>query len=118
MNKSMICNEIQELPEFENWIILEGKVKSAPVKAVEGDKIFYNFRIDNGKFRMNCTITQFKNNENDIEDEIFESLKEGIIAKVSGKLFIKKKEEKLWVQINVKNWITTNNGRKVKYKVT
>lgn len=119
-NENILILEDSEVSsqEFENWIILEGRVTSPPEKVTEGNYIFYNFRIDNNRFRMNCTITEFADRTSSIEDDIFESLKEDTIVKVSGKLFLKKKEDKLWVQINVKNWVSkTSDNRQIKYKV-
>lgn len=119
-NENVLMGEETETSsqEFENWMILEGRVTSPPVKVTEGNNIFYNFRIDNNRFRMNCTITEFADRASSIEEDIFESLKDGTIVKVSGKLFLKKKEDKLWVQINVKNWVSrTSDNRQIKYKV-
>lgn len=105
--------------QFENWFILEGKVIASPVKECNGNNIFFNFKIDNGSFRMNCTITVFQDNErkNAIENDIFDSIKLGSTIKVAGKFFTKKKNEKLRNQINVKTWVSSIGNKKVKYSI-
>jgi len=101
---------------YDNWVILRGDVISEPIKVCERDNIFYNFRIDNQNFKMNCTLTLFEEDK-EMEDAIFSTIKQGNTIKVSGKLFMKKKGDKLWVQINVKNWIYEEGDRKQLFRV-
>lgn len=121
VNRLMLTESIkEEEDQFENWFILEGVVVSTPVKDNNENNIFYNFRIDNGSFRMNCTITVFQDNDRKekIEEDIFSSIKLGTIIKVAGKFFTKKKNEKLRNQINVKTWISSSiDNKKIKYSI-
>lgn len=111
-NKNMIEDQ-----EFENWVIFEGVVITSPIK-MKGDDvgIYYNFKIDNSKFKMNCTITLFEDRIED-EDLIFETIRKGEVVRVSGKLFLKNKNGRLWVQTNVKNWVEHNGDKQIVHKV-
>lgn len=119
VNSSLAADSLFETNDegFENWIILQGKIITTPIKAEYKNCIFYNFRIFNGTFKMNCTITLFNYNE-DVEKAIFDTLKKDSVARVSGKLFVKTKDGRTWIQINVKNWMVRNNeNKRMLYKI-
>lgn len=100
---------------FENYIIFEGRIVQAPVKVKVGDQTYYNFRVDNNKFGINCTITRPENEiseNNKLEENIFDSLLLERIVKVRGSFTIKRKADKLWYQINVKAWTVTAEDNK------
>lgn len=102
---------------LENWIIFLGNVVDDVIKVKGNDNFFYNFKLNNGNFTINCVIAM-SNEDKKLEESIFSTIKKDRKIKVSGNLCMKNKLGILRTQINVKNWLYTDSGnQKIKVKI-